>query len=178
MQRGKSIEQIIEKANEAAMTNVNGTPLVTFEEQRDWAQDIMRDNIPLKVRQSNPDGSIAKSYVWSAAVNEDRFYDNRYRIIDKVEGDTIKRVLQVVTAQTTDGYRVIQEQKSGRVAYKQIQAYNFERKGKSLVFTEAVMVSDTEFITDFTKKLNQEAMKELLPLLATEVIPEGGNMPI
>ena len=171
-QRGKTLQEVADGRKMEAMTNVNGTPIVTFEEQRDLAQDVMKEHINLGIRPMNANGTVARSITVTAAVNEDRFYDNRYRLVDDK--------MQLVTAQTTDGYRVITEQQSGRVAYKQIPVYVFERRDKKLVFVEMEMVSDQEFIADFTHKLNAEAMKEILPLLPTEGsrVSEGEKMPI
>lgn len=169
-----SMKEIIDKNDVTPMTNVNGTPVVTFEQQRDMAQDAIRDKIDLGVRKLNPDGSIARSLVTTAAINEDRFYDNRFKLV--AEGD--EKYMYLVTAQTTDGYRVITEQATGRVAFKQIPAYVFKRDGSHLKYVKTEMVSDTDFIASFTGKLNQEAMALVLPLLPTETGIAEANLPI
>lgn len=153
------------------ITNVNGTPIVTFEEQRELGQDIIRDKFDLGQRKTNPDGSIARSLYHNAAVNEGWFFDNRYRVKDgKIE---------VVTAQTSEGYRAIEGLKTGKAPYKHITAYVVKRDGKNLAFDTMVLISDDEFVTDFTNKLDKEAMKEILPLIPSggPSVPEG-KLPI
>lgn len=153
------------------ITNVKGTPIVSFEDQRDLGQDYIRNHVDYGLRKTNPDGSIARSNYHSAAVNMDWFYDNRYRVVEDR--------LQIVTAQTSDGWKAIRGASTGRVHSKQILAYVFRREGKSLQFEKTVLVSDEEFITDFTHKLDKEAMKEILPLIPSggPSVPEG-KLPI
>lgn len=151
----------------------NGTPIVTFEQQRDIGTQFIRDKsgrgldvMDLGLRKTNPDGSIARSWYTSKAVNTGWFFDNRYRMVGKK--------LQVVSAQTSEGYRAITDLRKGRIFSKQLTAYEFERKGDKIVFNSAVLVSDQDFITHFTNKLDEEAMKVILPLIpsGTPSVPE------
>lgn len=153
------------------ITNVKGTPIVSFEDQRDLGQAYVRDHVDVGLRKTNPDGSIARSRYHSAAVNMEWFYDNRYRVVDDK--------LQIVTAQTSDGWRAIQGSKTGRVHAKQITVYVFRREGKAVKYDSTVLVSDTDFIADFTNKLDKDAMKEILPLIPSggPSVPEG-KLPI
>lgn len=153
------------------ITNVKGTPIVSFEDQRDLGTAYVRDKIDVGLRKHNPDGSIARSKYHSAAINMEWFFDNRYRVV----GDK----LQIVTAQTSDGWRAIQGAQTGRVHAKQITAYVFRREGKTLKYDSTVLVSDNDFITDFTHKLDKDAMRELLPLIPSggPSVPEG-KLPI
>ena len=84
-----------------------------------------------------------------------------------------------MTAQTTDGYRAINEQSQGRCFTKHLAVMVFKRDGKELKYARTEMVSDTDFIAYFTHKLDKEAMKTLLPLIPSGVdnIPEG-KLPI
>ena len=154
------------------ITNVKGTPIVSFPDQRDLGQAYLRDHVDVGLRKANPDGSIARSKYHSAAVNMDWFYDNRYRV---VEG----KYLQVITSQTDDGWRAIKGIKSGRVGAKQVRVYEFVRENKNLKFNKVVTVSDDEFISDFTDKLDKESMKVILPLIPSggPSVPEG-KLPI
>lgn len=157
---------------EAIKTIANdGTPIVTFEQQRDLAQEMIRNKFDIGVRKTNPDGSVAKSLYHNKAVNEDWFFDNRFRVTDGK--------LQLVTAQTSEGYRAIEDQRKGRLFAKHISAYEFVRKDKKLVYTNRVLVSDEDFIAHFTNKLDKEAMKEILPLIPSgePSVPEG-KLPI
>lgn len=174
----KSMKDALEGTVEKIRVNQNGTPLVTYEEQLKLGQkginehwDDRRLGDDLGIRKMNPDGSIAKSWYTSAAVNFDRFYDNRYRVVGNE--------LQIITAQTNEGYRAINEQSTGRVFAKLLPALSFKREGNELVYVKTIMVSDSEFISEFTHKLNQDAMHEVLRKIPSggESIPEG-NLPI
>lgn len=153
------------------ITNVKGTPIVSFEDQRELGQQYVRDHVDVGLRKTNPDGSIARSRYHSAAVNMEWFFDNRYRVV----GDK----LQLVTAQTSDGWKALQGIKTGRVHSKQILVYVFHREGKALKFDSTTLISDTDFIAEFTNKLDKEAMKEILPLIPSggPSVPEG-KLPI
>lgn len=106
----------------------------------------------------NPDGSLASTGKTVHAVNPDYFYANRY----KVKG----KKLYVVSGHTTDGYRCIKEQSSGKVYLKTIPAYIIARDSDGKLFLEKqTIISDTEFISDFTNKLDNKSMAEVLPLI-------------
>jgi len=147
------------------ITNVKGTPIVSFEDQRDLGQEYLRNHVDVGLRKTNPDGSIARSRYHSAAVNMDWFYDNRFRMA----GDR----LQVVIAQPDEGWRAIKGIKNGNVGTKQVRAYEFVRDDKVLKFNQVVTVSDDEFVSDFTDKLDKESMKVILKILKKE-FPSGG----
>ena len=153
------------------ITNVKGTPIVSFDDQRELGQQYVRDHVDVGLRKTNPDGSIARSRYHSAAVNMEWFFDNRYRVV----GDK----LQLVTAQTSDGWKALQGIGTGRVHSKQILVYVFRREGKALKFDSTTLISDTDFIAEFTHKLDKEAMKEILPLIPSggPSVPEG-KLPI
>lgn len=116
----------------------------------------------------NADGSLASTGKTVHAVNPDYFFANRY----KVKGAKGNQKLIVVSGHTTDGYRCIKEQASGRLFIKNVPAYVFYRDSetKELVLEKQTMISDTEFISDFTNKLDNKSMAEILPLITA-----GGN---
>lgn len=153
------------------ITNVKGTPIVSFEDQKNLGQSYIRDHVDVGLRKTNTDGSIARSSYHSAAVNMAWFYDNRYRVVDGK--------LQVVTAQTDDGWLAINGSRTGRLHAKQVLVYEFAREGKALKFITSVLISDETFIAEFTNKLDKEAMKEILPLIPSggPSVPEG-KLPI
>ena len=69
---------------------------------------------------------------------------------------------------TTDGYRCIKEQSSGRVFLKTIPAYVIARDSDGKLYLEKqTVISDTEFISEFTNKLDNKSMAEVLPLITT-----------
>ena len=111
----------------------------------------------------NADGSLASTGKTVHAVNPDYFFANRY----KVKG----KKLIVVSGHTTDGYRCIKEQASGRLFIKNVPAYIIYRDADGkLALEKQTMISDTEFISDFTNKLDNKSMAEILPLITA-----GGN---
>lgn len=137
-----------------AVAEKNGMRVVSFEDSSVMAQADLTNGVDLGNRVLNPDGSIARSRATYAAVNLDSFYANRYRKIGKV--------LRVVV-----DYRAIKEQSSGRVYMKQIPYFEIVRDDKTgkLVMRKIGAVIDTEFINEYTHKLNREAMAEILPLI-------------
>lgn len=115
----------------------------------------------------NADGSLASTGKTVHAVNPDYFFANRY----KVKGAKGNQKLIVVSGHTTDGYRCIKEQASGRLFIKNVPAYIIYRDADGkLALEKQTMISDTEFISDFTNKLDNKSMAEILPLITA-----GGN---
>lgn len=113
----------------------------------------------------NPDGTLASTGKTVHAVNPDYFFMNRYKVKGK------KMIL--VSGHTSDGYRCIKEQSSGRVFLKTIPAYIIARDNEgNLVLEKQTMISDTEFISEFTNKLDNKSMAEVLPLITVV----GGDM--
>lgn len=113
----------------------------------------------------NADGTLASTGKTVHAVNPDYFFMNRYKVKGK------KMIL--VSGHTTDGYRCIKEQSSGRVFLKTIPAYVIARDSDGKLYLEKqTVISDTEFISDFTNKLDNKSMAEVLPLITVV----GGDM--
>lgn len=113
----------------------------------------------------NADGTLASTGKTVHAVNPDYFFANRY----KVKG---KKMI-IVSGHTSDGYRCIKEQSSGRVFLKTIPAYIIARDADGKLFLEKqTVISDTEFISEFTNKLDNKSMAEVLPLITVV----GGDM--
>ena len=120
----------------------------------------------------NPDGTLASTGKTVHAVNPDYFFMNRY----KVKG---KKMI-VVSGHTTDGYRCIKEQSSGRVFLKTIPAYIIARDADGKLYLEKqTVIGDTEFISEFTNKLDNKSMAEILPLItANSSDISADSMPI
>ena len=119
----------------------------------------------------NRDGSLASTGKTVHAVNPDYFFMNRY----KVKG----KKLIIVSGHTTDGYRCIKEQSSGRVFLKTIPAYVIARDSDGKLFLEKqIVISDTEFISEFTNKLDNKSMAEILPLITASADMSADSMPI
>ena len=119
----------------------------------------------------NPDGTLARTGKTVHAVNPDYFFMNRY----KVKG----KKMYIVSGHTTDGYRCIKEQASGRCFIKNIPAYIIARDSDGKLFLEKqVVISDTEFISEFTNKLDNKSMAEILPLITVGADMTADSMPI
>lgn len=119
----------------------------------------------------NPDGSLASTGKTVHAVNPTYFFANRY----KVKG----KKLYIVSGHTPDGYRCITEQSRGRVFLKNIPAYVISRdEDGKLMLEKQIVVSDTEFVSDFTNKLDNKSMAEILPLLVDGKEMSADSMPI
>lgn len=108
----------------------------------------------------NPDGTLASTGKTVHAVNPDYFFMNRY----KVKG---KKMI-IVSGHTSDGYRCIKEQSSGRVFLKTIPAFVIARDADGKLYLEKqTVISDTEFVSEFTNKLDNKSMAEILPLITS-----------
>ena len=113
----------------------------------------------------NKDGSLASTGKTVHAVNPDYFFMNRYKVKGK------KMIL--VSGHTSDGYRCIKEQSSGRVFLKNIPAFVIARDADGKLYLDKqTVISDTEFISEFTAKLDNKSMAEILPLITVV----GGDM--
>lgn len=120
----------------------------------------------------NNDGSLASTGKTVHAVNPEYFFANRYMLKSKK--------VYLVSGHTTDGYRCIKEQASGRVFLKTIPAYIISRDEKTheLVLEGQTVISDVEFISKFTSKLDNKSMAEILPLLTEGRDITADTMPI
>jgi len=108
----------------------------------------------------NPDGTLARTGKRVHAVNPDYFYANRY----KVKG----KKLHIVSGHTVEGYRCIKEQSTGHVFLKNIPVYVIARDAEgNLVLDKTTTISDTEFISEFTNRLDNQSMAEIMPLIAS-----------
>lgn len=114
-------------------------------------------------QQRNKDGSLASFGKTTHAVSKTFFFTNRYRV--KTYGKQKK--LYVVSGHTPTGFRCIQEQSSGRCFIKTIPVAILVRDSETneLKFEKMDTVSENEFISEFTKTLDNKSMAEVLPLI-------------
>lgn len=113
--------------------------------------------------QRNRDGSVASIGKRVHAVNPDFFFLNRYRVKTFGKG----KKLYVVSGHTSEGFRLIQEQPTGRCFIKTIPVAVISRDSETgkLTFEKMDTVSESEFISEFTKTLDNKSMAEILPLI-------------
>ncbi len=129
------------------------------------------------LQERNEDGSLASTGKRVHAINPDFYFLNRY----KLKGNGSSQRVYVVSGHTPEGFRLITEQASGRCFMKTIPVYVIKRNSetKELELEKADTISESEFISDYTKKLSNQAMAEILPLIVDKGIEVSANdMPI
>lgn len=158
----KELKELYDKVDKVKpLAEKDGAVLVTFEDAATLnSYNADEPNTGMQTR--NADGSLASTGKTVHAVNPDYFFANRY----KVKGAKGNQKLIVVSGHTPDGYRCIKEQASGRLFIKNVPAYIIYRDADGkLALEKQTMISDTEFISDFTNKLDNKSMAEILPLI-------------
>ena len=156
----RELKELYDKVDKVKpLAEKDGKVLVTFEDAATLnSYNADEPNTGMQTR--NADGSLASTGKMVHAVNPDYFFANRY----KVKG----KKLIVVSGHTTDGYRCIKEQASGRIFIKNVPAFVIVRDTDgNLALEKQTMVSDTEFISEFTNKLDNKSMAEILPLITS-----------
>lgn len=163
-----SMKDVLEKAeNVEPIARVNGIDVMTFTEANAKTQADMVEGRPdLGVHKMNPDGTLARSNTYYAGVNVERLFQNRYRYIEESDDSgNMKKKLQVVV-----DHRACDEQASGKVYLGIIPAYVISRGYQKKLRIERVdSILREDFIKNFTRKLDREAMNDILPLIADRV---------
>lgn len=158
------MRELYDKAdNIRPMAEKDGQVFVTFDEAATLNSLNAEEPHGTGMQLRNADGSIASTGKTVHAVNPDYFFANRYMVKGKK--------MHVVSGHEPTGYRCIKEQSSGHIFVKSIPVYVIARdEDKNLVLERVTTISDSEFISDFTKTLDHESMAKILPL-----ITEHGN---
>lgn len=158
------IGEILDAAKEVKpIGEINGVKITTFHDQNTLAQaDLIEGEVASGIAQMNPDGSVARSTYRYAAVNVDALFENRYREIS--EGR--KKKIEIVT-----DYRACKEQNSGKIYRKTIVSFVISRDEETnkLVLERTQLVQDDVFVKEFIKKLDIDAMGQILPLIQVKV---------
>lgn len=164
MSKKERMRELYEKAdNVRPFAEKDGQLYVSFEDASVLNSVNAEEPSGTGLQTRNVDGSLASTGKRVHAVNPDYFFANRFMVKGKK--------LHVVSGHDPVGYRCIREQSSGHVFVKTIPVYIFSRnEDKELVLERVSTISDSEFISDFTKTLDHKSMAELLPL-----ITEHGN---
>lgn len=164
MSKRERMRELYEKAdNVRPFAEKDGQLYVSFEDASVLNSVNAEEPSGTGLQTRNVDGSLASTGKRVHAVNPDYFFANRFMVKGKR--------LHVVSGHDPVGYRCIREQSSGHVFVKTIPVYIFSRnEDKALVLERVSTISDSEFISDFTKTLDHKSMAELLPL-----ITEHGN---
>ena len=173
MDRRERMKELYEKVdNVKPLAEKDGEVWVSFEDAA-ILNSYNADEPKTGMQTRNPDGSLASTGKRVHAVNPDYFFANRY----KVKG----KKMYIVSGHTSEGYRCIKEQETGRVFLKTIPAYVVARDPDGNLFVEKmVVISDSEFVGDFTDKLPNHLFAEILPLITSygKVGATATEMPI
>lgn len=115
------------------------------------------------LRSYNPDGSLASTGKTVHAMNPDFYFLNRYKLKRPNNRDQI----WVVSGHTPEGFRCIREQASGRCFINAIPVaiITRDKETKELVLEKMTTITAAEFISDYTKTLDNKSMAEILPLI-------------
>lgn len=152
----KSMRDVIERADEVkVIAEKNGTKITSFADAAALQDMEGYEPTPKSgLRTYNPDGSLARTRVKAAAINPEIYFANRFRKVSKK--------IQVVV-----DWRAITEQDTGSVYLKNIPCYIISRNDDGKLVVESTKtVSDDDFVKSFTDTLDEEAMKEIAPLIA------------
>lgn len=171
MGKKERLKELYEKVDKVRpLAEKDGQVYVDFEDAA-TLNSYNADEPKTGMQTRNPDGSLASTGKRVHAVNPDYFFANRF----KVKG----KKMYVVSGHTADGYRCIKEQETGRVFLKTIPAYVISRDADGvLVLEKTTVISDVEFISDFTSKLDNKSMAEILPLIISSGDTSTSAMPI
>ena len=129
------------------------------------------------IQQRNADGSLASTGKTVHATNPDFYFANRY----KVRQFGQKKKLYIVSGHTYAGFRLIQEQSTGHCFMKTIPVAVVSRdpETKELVFEKMDTITESEFISEFTKTLDNESMAKIHPLIVEQgTVITADEMPI
>lgn len=156
----KTIAQIVADSENATIlgTGPNGEKYVSFE---DYANLTSMKTLEARgagkqtateVPELNPDGTYASSNPRYIAISLDDLYLNRAKVTE----DHVYVVKD---------WWCIKTQDSGRVPVKQVPCFVFKREGKKLTFENATVISDAEFIAEYTEELGHKTMAQIFPYL-------------
>lgn len=175
------IQEVMDAAKEVKpIAEVNGRKILSYEDYATLAsqrniEEMNGEMVDTHDRTINPDGSIGASKAPFVATNEAKVFDNRYRIKGKIGPD---REMQVVNDE-----RVMNDLQNGRelCPKKQVPCYCVKKAENGEYYLDRmIMVSDVEFMAEFTDKLNPTLAKKIWPLIesAGADVPTADTMPI
>lgn len=159
MGKVSQIKEMLERVDQIQpMAEKDGKVVVNFEDAAVLNNYNAMEPHGTGAKTYNPDGTVASTGKKVHALNPDFFFANRYR----KKGAK----LHIVAGNTVEGYRCIKEQASGHVFLKTIPCYVIFRNGVGDLELESVInISSSEFVTEFTKMLDNKSMAEIMPLI-------------
>lgn len=162
----KTILEILQDAEKAVpIGTVGEKEAYSYEDYMAVASGNMYNKKTLGLTKYNPDGTPAATPAPFVAVNPEHVFINRYKATDDR--------LYVV-----NDYWCISEQAKGKIPYKQIPCFVIKRDGKSLALDKMINISDKEFLEEFTRSLDEDSMKLIMPLLVNNSGIDKDKLPI
>lgn len=160
------ITEILRKAEQVTpIAERGGRQIMSFDDQMSLATKENMESMTNKAMGKkdgdlggikwNPDGSLARTKGNTASVNFDSFYNNRFRKIKN-------KYYVVIDKLAIAGLR------DNKVPYPHIEAYVIgagDEEG-TVVCDKKVTISDKEFVSDYTHKLDHASMKQVLNAIA------------
>ncbi len=154
LQKASDVEPIAERDGRQIMSFEDQMALATKENMESMTNQAMgKKTGDLGGIKWNPDGSLARTKGNTAAVNVDRYYDNRFR--------KIKNKYYVVIDK-----RAIAGLRDNKVPYPHIEAYIIGEEDGKVVCEKKVTISDKDFVADYTHRLDHASMKMVLNAIA------------
>lgn len=150
LQKAEEVHPIGERDGRKIMTFEDQMALATKENMESLTNKAMgRDGGDLGGIKWNADGSLARTKGNTAAVNLDRYYDNRFK--------KVKNKYYVVTDKLAiDGLR------NNKVPYPQVNGFLIGEQDGKVVCEKKVTISDKDFVADYTHRLDQASMNLVL----------------
>ena len=166
----KTMMQAIQDAEKVKpFAELNGKPVVDFEGYNDLvSRDHYMNSVP-GIIPVDDRGLPTKSLTQYVAMNPDVMFMNRFRVVK----DKGRQVLQVVIDR-----RAIDEQSRGTIYKAQIPAVCLVREEEDLKYDKTVLVSDKEFLAEFTHHLDNATMASIAHLLVGGEDPTAEALPI
>lgn len=157
---------ILEQARDIEPVAIrNGVKIYSMDDARAVMQaNALEGDESLPMITRNPDGSIARSRCNIAIISENDLYDNR--CFKKKTPGVGSDEFWVVSTATTSGYRAIRQRMNDEQIY--VYVVSRDKDTNDLVLKRVTTVSAADFKSDFTHKLDEKSMKQILPLIAEQ----------
>lgn len=150
LQKAADVTPIGERGGRQIMSFDDQMSLATKENMESMTNQLMgKESGDLGGIKWNPDGSLARTKGNTAAVNLDRYYDNRFK---KVKNKYYIVIDKLAIAGLRDN----------KVPYPHIEAFMIGEQEGKIVCEKKVTISDKEFVSDYTHKLDHASMKMVL----------------
>ncbi len=150
LKRAEDVEVIGERGGRKIMSFEDQMALATKDNMESiTAKSMGRSDADLGSIKWNPNGTLARTKGNTAAINLEQFYNNRFKKIKN-------KYYVVIDKIAIDGAE------KGKVPYPHIEAFLIGEKEGEIVCEKKVIISDKDLVSDYTHKLDENAMKLVL----------------